>query len=84
MMDTKETEALACNTHCTGAMGRRCACSCGGVNHARGPMTDRRTRRGAQMILPLGWRDVLVKQILTPGSEKLGEISGKRLCNPVV
>ena len=46
---------MACSTPCTGATGRRCECSCGGANHARGPMTERLAKHG-QMALPLGCR----------------------------
>lgn len=32
-------------------------------------MTERRTRWWPQMILPLGWKDELVKQMLAPEPE---------------
>jgi len=58
---------MACSGACTGAKGKRCQCSCGGANHAKGPPTERPMRNG-QMALPLACRQK------TPNPEDLSEI----------
>lgn len=59
---------MACGKRCRGATTKRCRCSCGGANHASGPIVEFPRSDGTQMVLPL-WEEEPAGPFSTEGSE---------------